>query len=191
MVSRLAPVPNRVFVDTNVVWHWHTWGDLIADNMDFNEQEILAKIGSKGLEDMIGIRWLYQVATYDGNIEFVVSENTLEELHRRAHDNRGVSRFQWGAELLNWWEEQLATIMDDEDFEDSHKRAQTWLDQGILDFLPDSEDRLLIAAAYAAHCGIFLTMDYKTILPYRDRINELTRMRVLRPSEYAEVNWGL
>jgi len=60
------------------------------------------------------------------------------------------------------------------------------LDHGVLDFLPDSEDRLLIAAAFAAHCGIFLTMDYRTILPYRDRIKELTKMRVLRPSEYAQ-----
>jgi predicted nucleic acid-binding protein len=153
--------------------------------MDFNEQEIMAKIGRKGLEDMIGMRWLYQVATGDGNIEFVVSENTLQELHRRAHDAKGYSRFQWGAELLSWWTDQLATIMEDEDFDDSHERAQTSLNQGVLDFLPDSADRLLVAAAFSAHCGIFLTMDYKTILPYRDRINELARMRVLRPSEYA------
>lgn len=189
MASNIALEPNRVFVDTNVVWNWHTYGDLIADNMDFNDQEILAKIGSKGLEDVEGIRWIYQVATGEGNIEFVISQNTLQELHRKAYDARGFSRFQWGGELLDWWEEQLATIMDYENFEDSHRRAQTWLDHGIFDFLPDSEDRLLIAAAFAEHCGIFLTMDYRTILPYRDRIKELTKMRVLRPSEYAKEVW--
>ena|SRR2546422_3854744 len=104
----------------------------------------------------------------------------------RTHDQNGISRYQWGGELLDWWEEQSGDYMEFEDFESSHNRAQTWLDHGVLDFLPDSEDRLLIAAAFAAHCGIFLTMDYRTILPYRDRIKELTKMRVLRPSEYAQ-----
>jgi predicted nucleic acid-binding protein len=160
--------------------------------MDFNEQEIVFKIGVKGLEDLNGLRGPYQVAQHYGTIDFVTSENTLQELHRRAHDDKGFSRLQFGAELLDWWTEQLATIYDDEDFTDSQTRAQTWLDYGVFDFLPDSEDRLLIAAAFAAHCSIFLTMDFKTILPYRDRIYELTGMRVLRPSEYwQEVNKGL
>jgi predicted nucleic acid-binding protein len=154
--------------------------------MDFNDEEVTAKIGRKGLEDTYGIRWLYQVGTNDGTLEFVVTENVLRELHRRANDQKGFSRYQWGAELLDWWEEQLGDNMEFEDFTYSHKRAQTWLDQSVLDFLPDSADRLLIAAAFAAHCGVFLTMDYKTILPYRDRIKELTKMRVLRPSEYAK-----
>jgi len=123
--TSLALVENRVFADTNVVWNWHTYGDLIADNMDFDDKEVIAKIGRKGLEDMYGISWLYQVATSDGNIEFVVTENVLRELHRRTHDQNGISRYQWGGELLDRWEEQSGDYMEFEDFESSHNRAQT------------------------------------------------------------------
>jgi len=184
MVSYLAPVRNRVFLDTNIVWNWHTYGEEISDNLDFNAQEVTAKIGKKGLKDLEGFRGINEIASRYGSIDFVTSLNTIEELNRRTHNQKGIERLDWGKELLTWWIEQVTINYPDEDFSDSSKRAQTWLDYGVFDFLPDSGDRLLIASAMAAHCGIFLTMDYKTILPHWHRIGELTRMRVLRPAEF-------
>jgi hypothetical protein len=83
--KNFLPVHNRAFLDTNVVWNWHTYGEEIADNMDFDEHAVVAKVGIKGLEDIIGIRELYQVAHHYGSIAFVTSENTLQELNKIRH----------------------------------------------------------------------------------------------------------
>ena len=142
------------------------------------------RLGHNAIIDLEAFGWIYDAAQHYGTFDFITSLNTLDELSRRAHDDRGAFRYEFAGELFDWWMEQVQSKYQDEDFSDSIRRAQTWIDHGTFDFLPHSEDRLLVASGMAAHCSIFLTMDYKTILPYHKRICELTHMAVFRPSEY-------
>ncbi|GEM_PF-6834716 len=183
MVDYLDPKPNRVFLDTNVIWHWHTFGDQIEEMAGWDD-ETIQRLGPKAIIDLEAFGWIYDAAQRYGTFDFVTSLNTLHELQSKAHDDKGVFRLEFAQELFDWWVEQIKTHYPDEDFRDSMSRARTWLGHGTFDFLPHSEDRLLVASGMAAHCSIFLTMDYKTILPYRKKIWELTRMSVSRPSQF-------
>ena len=49
-----------------------------------------------------------------------------------------------------------------------------------LAVLPDEEDRILIVDALELGCGVFLTMDYRTVLSHQELVGKLG-IRVLRP----------
>ena len=59
------------------------------------------------------------------------------------------------------------------------------MNKGKLSFLPHIGDRFLLASAVASKCNVFLTMDYRTILIHRQRIEKVVDpMEVLRPCEF-------
>lgn len=149
-----------------------------------NEKEITAKIGIAGYNDLLALDSIIQAAERYGIVELVTTEDTLDELYAKSGDAEGDGRFQFGLELFSMWKEIQAEYPFEEDFTDSTTRAKTWLEYGVFDFLKDSNDRRLIASAMASHCKIFLTMDYRTILPRRRRIAKLTKLEVLRPIQY-------
>jgi predicted nucleic acid-binding protein len=183
LVFYLDPKHNRVFLDTNIVWNWHTFGSQIEENASFDEK-VVKRLGKEAIRDLRAFGWLYEVSGHYGTFDFVTSPNTIDELCRKANNAIGRGRLEFAEQVLTWWIDQVEINYPDEDFTDSERRANTWLAYGVFDFLPDSADRLLVASAMASHCSIFLTMDYKTILPYHHRIWELTKIFVMRPVEY-------
>ena len=52
-----------------------------------------------------------------------------------------------------------------------------------LAVLPDEEGRILLVNALDLGCDVFLTMDYRTVLPHREMVGKLG-IRVMRPREY-------
>lgn len=175
---------HRVFLDTNIVWNLHSFSEEIYDNTDFDEGIVLSKIGKRGLEDLEALRKLTQVAERYGSIEFVTAESTLSELGRKMHDNKGIDRIRWGFELFNWWLEEISINYPEEDFNKYEKLAQDIFMSNRLYFLHDSEDEILILNAVARNCGVFLTMDYKTIWNLKNRIKAVVPLSVSKPLEY-------
>jgi len=72
----------------------------------------------------------------------------------------------------------------EEDFSKYEKLAQDIFMTNRLYFLHDSEDEILILNAVARNCGVFLTMDYKTIWNVKNKIEAVVPLSVSRPLEY-------
>lgn len=175
---------HRIFLDTNVAWNLNTFSEEIYDNVSIDENSVIARIGRKGLEDLRGLRGITTVTGYYGSIELVTAPTTILELKKKAHDGRGIRRMQWGLELLDWWLNEITINHPGENFKQYEGLAQQLFDSHSLDFLPDSEDRLLILAAVVTNCRVFLTMDYKSIWNLKKKIEHIVPMLILRPSEY-------
>jgi hypothetical protein len=175
---------HRIFLDTNIVWFLDTFSEEIYDNVNFDENSIVARIGRRGPEDLRALRGITEVAGCYGSIEFVTAPETISELEKKAHNDRGIRRMYWGIELLDWWLNEITINHPEEDFKQSKRLAQRLLNSQKLDFLPDSEDKFLILTAVARNCGVFLTMDYKSIWNLKNKLESISPLLILRPSEY-------
>jgi len=60
------------------------------------------------------------------------------------------------------------------------------LNSGILDVIPDYNDKLLICDAISYHCDVFCTRDWKSILKHRANISSLP-IQIITPLEW----WNL
>lgn len=122
MIYYLTPKHNRVFLDTNVVWNLHTFGEEIYSGVDFGKNAAASKLGNREIQDLIALRELAYIAERYGSIVFVTAENTIKELERRANNSKGAGRLSWGYELLDWWNRELDLNYPDEDFTYSAQR---------------------------------------------------------------------
>ena len=175
---------HRIFLDTNITWNLDTFSEEIYDNVSVDENSVIARIGRRGLEDLRALRGITAVTGHYGSIEFVTAPTTILELEKKAHDDRGIRRMHWGFELLDWWLNEITINHPEEDFKQYEGLAQQLFNSHTLDFLPDSEDRLLILAAVASNCGVFLTMDYRSIWNLKNKIEHIVPRLILRLSEY-------
>jgi hypothetical protein len=175
---------HRIFLDTNIAWNLDTFSEEIYDNVRFQENSVIARIGRKGLVDLKGLRGITSVAEHYGNIEFVTAPKTILELKKKVHNDRGIRRMHWGIELLDWWLNEITINYPEEDFKQYERLATQLFNSHVIGFFSDSEDRFLILAAVASNCGVFLTMDYKSIWNLKIKLEPIVPLLILRPSEY-------
>ena len=89
-------------------------------------------------------------------------------------------------EVWDYWITIIEENNDLPSFVEAEKTKIKLLSSGILDIIPDIEDRLLICDAVVYKCDCFCTRDYKTILKHRNRLSSIP-IKIISPKEW----WNL
>ena len=90
---------------------------------------------------------------------------------------------EWFAEVWNYWLDTLKYDNDLPSYADRDNAKTYLIASGILDVLPDLNDRLLICDAISYKCDCFCTRDYKTIIKHRGSLTKLP-IKILTPNEW-------
>ncbi len=165
----------RVFLDTNIVQTLQSqwFREYFFDGYWSPEAEKqIEHRGSRFSEDIHALA-AWMDLTRRGGWPIAVSRQTFEEL--RAHPDMGRR-----SRLLRW----VSELNEYSAWSAAHYAGPAYADSAFA-FLPDPGDAVLIREAIELGCATFLTMDYKTIHRFRDRILE-AGIEVLRPVEFME-----
>jgi len=172
-------IPRRVFLDTSVVNLALDYGGQIH-----NGEEVPKSIPRRRRNDidaLIGIfatggRAFWQLA---------ISPQTYREVTNTCDPHRKYHLEGWFAELWHCWRE-IVRVMDNlPTFIEAEEARIGLLASGLLDVLPDPEDRVLICDAVVYRCDAFCTRDWRTILKHRAALSNLP-LKILTPSEWWE-----
>jgi hypothetical protein len=185
----LENIPGRVFLDTSVVNFWMDHGQEISEGSapaaclpgpDLADIEALHGI------HMTGQRALWQLA---------ISPHTYQEVLNTRDPIRRYYLENWFFEIWNYWQEIIRSNDDLPTFVEAEATRIRILSSGVLDVLPDIEDRILIIDAIVYNCDLFCTRDRRTIIKHRDALSSLG-IPILTPSEwwqrvqpYASIWW--
>ena len=178
-------IPRRVFLDTSVVNLALDYGGQIH-----NGEEIPEGIPRRVREDidaLIGIFATGQRAFW----QMAISPQTYREVTNTSDPRRLYHLEGWFAELWHYWRE-IVRVMDNlPTFIEAEEARIGLLASGLLDILPDLEDRVLVCDAVVYRCDAFCTRDWHTILKHRKALTGLP-LRVLTPREWWEEikPWG-
>ena len=152
--------PLYVLLDTSVVQNLYIFSEYIWDNYLSEEMDKkLIKLGNKIRNDIYALGII--IDQYSPVIP-VISNLSLYELSNIGNEIKRENLLTWGFELLDYSLDMLKN-----DF------TQFIPEQTIFsDFLKDKIDRLLLGECWKGNFDAFITMDYKTILKYRDRLKK-------------------
>jgi len=192
MFAKISKGNYLSFLDTNIVQNLHTFGEFIFDGYCSPEsQERLSKkcSCSRGKpcvqQDIYALREII-LAWRDG-WPLAVSDHIATELAEEPDPSKAFERLAWYSELAHYFDAHRDGDVEQDRFTYLQRE---WL-YHYLRALPDDADRVLIVDALELGCGVFITMDYRTILSHRKTINKLG-IEPMRPSEYlAEMGFGL
>ena len=112
-----------------------------------------------------------------------MSPRTYQEIIRTKDPRRRRALNSWLGEILSCWAQVLEDdheILNPEETINLRRRA---LASGVLDLLPDNDDRILICDAIAYDCDLFCTRDWSTILKHRDKL-PLLSVEITTPTEW-------
>ena len=173
------------FLDTNVVQNLHTFGEFVFDGYLSPEYE--ARLSAKCScskarpcirQDVYALRELAVIGR-SGAWPLAVSASVAIELDKMPDPNKRFERLAWYWELAEYFNanrpERTGLIRFTE-------LQPQWVYE-YLAVLPDEEDRILLVDALDLGCDVFLTMDYRTVLPHREMVGKLG-IRMMRPREY-------
>jgi len=173
----LQDVPRRVFLDTSSL-------NFILDNgaYIFNSMTPPVSLSKRQLQDidafckifLAGKRAFWQVA---------ISPFTYKEIISTHNANKRYYLQNWFMEVWHYWLGILEEANDLPSFVEAEHTKIELLSSGILDVIPDIEDRLLICDAIVYKCDCFCTRDWRTILKHRDHLGGLP-IKILTPSEW-------
>ncbi len=173
------------FLDTNVVQNLHTFGEFVFDG--FLSPEYEARLSAKCScakarpcirQDVYALRELAILGS-SGAWPLAVSASVATELEKEPDPNKSSKRLAWYRESAEYFNANCAERNELIRFTELQR---AWVYE-YLAVLPDEEDRILIVDALELGCGVFLTMDYRTVLSHRGLVGKLG-IRVMRPCEY-------
>jgi hypothetical protein len=165
----------RTFLDTNIIWYADWLGPYIFDR----DEAVLSsgeftRASPRRRREWFALAELFRWALHVNPV-FIVSQTVVDELREDRHPF-GVAMYEW---VVNQDEYSLQVPANEADF----RLLSAIPDHSIIDFVPDRNDRRLLAEAPFYACDSFLTMDERTIWRFRQRIQEQRGIRVLRPTE--------
>ena len=171
----------RVFLDTNVVQNLASFGEYFYDGyLSPEAEEQIFTRGNRFTDDIEALAsWVG--LTQRGGWPIAVSQRTFLELDAIPNGTKRFRLLQWAGELKGYFSTFAASYVESED--DPYPGVR--VSPESISFLPDYGDAVLVSEAIELGCSDFLTMDYKSILPYRDRIRHMG-LEVLRPVEFME-----
>lgn len=179
-----------IFLDTNVVQYLSSFGEFIYDSyLSPEREEKLSRLGSKIADDVHALGDLMDWGRR-GGLPIVISSRTWDELAATRNRSKRARLLPWCSELAQYsagWLEAMADGLDDgrpnqtEVLTPTQRHTMTQL----FTMLPDQSDRHLVIDALSLRCGVFLTMDYKTIWSKREGIAKFG-IRILRPVELTD-----
>jgi hypothetical protein len=177
MTPQLEEIPLKVLLDTSVVQNLLTFGEYVYDNYLSEKLSIkLNRLSDELKNDIDTLRYIFG-PTLRSPVIPIISTLSLCELGMTFDEEKRQSLLRWGFDLLDYSISAAGY--------DSNPISP---EQTIFsDFLPNKIDRLLLGECRRAKCQAFITMDYRTILRFRNRIKNEARVNVYSPSEW----WSL
>jgi hypothetical protein len=173
----LSPdIPGRIFLDTSVVNFILDYGEQIHDGMLIPgnlSDRIVSDINAFYNIFLTGQRAMWQLA---------VSSHTYEEVIKTPDPKRLHYLENWFFEIWHYWCSIIEDSNDLPSVREIQARRVELLASGVLEILPDLEDRILLCDAILYQCDCFCTRDWRTILKYRYKLNTLP-IHILNPSE--------
>jgi hypothetical protein len=173
-------IPGRAFLDTSVVNFILDYGGQIHDGMLLTEnlnERIVRDINALYNIFLTGQRAFWQLA---------VSPYTYREVIDTSDTTRLYYLENWFFEVWYYWCDIINGNNDLPSLDEVKTLRTKFLDSGILERLPDLEDRILVGDAILYRCDCFCTRDWKTILRYRDELADLP-LRILTPTEWWSI----
>ncbi len=172
-----------LFLDTNMIQWLGRFGEAIFDNVlrEGLRRRIKTRHGEQALDELESMRRIAQIAQR-GSLPIAVSERSVREFLRTSQPDKRHRLVVWADELISWWRANRVSLLG-HDFDESAE-VLALSESTRLDFLPDYDDRLLIAEAMVLGCDIFLTLDRKTILRFRRKVIPLG-LEPMTPAEFV------
>jgi hypothetical protein len=153
------------------------YGDQIHNGEDIPEG--IPRRLRKDVDALIGVFATGQRAFW----QMAVSPQTYREVTNTDDPHRRHYLEGWFAELWHCWREILVAMDNLPTFIEAEETRWSLLACGLLEVLPDPEDRVLICDAIVYRCDAFCTRDWRTILKHREALSELP-LKILTPSEW-------
>lgn len=184
ILERFESLPGRLLLDTCIlnllqdegayIWEGEIPDELDEDNID---------------TELKALRFIFQI-NERAMFQFVISPLTIGELAAIRNFAERESRIRWALDVLDTWHITIWETKDDTVRQRRTLSSELSELEGELREIPDlcrnPYDRLLLLETRIANCDAFLTIDIKTILRHKKKIQELG-IRVLLPSEF----WNL
>lgn len=174
-------LPQLTLLDTNIVQNLQTFGEFIYDySLSDDAEARLLKFSRRTREDLLALQ-IFMGTVQRSGWPLMVSDYSMQELAATRDASRRLQLQLWAGELAAY---SVESGWDGEIGYDENRAAvaRTLLRTGEFNFLPDRGDRLLVLSALTFGCDIFLTMDYRTIWRFRDRLTNFG-LSVMRPVE--------
>ena len=175
--------PGPIFLDTNVVQALATFGSYIYDRSLTDElRRKMVSHGSRYTADIEALAKLIPVLQRM-SWPLVVSPVTLLE-------HREYLRLDWDIALFDYFVSSATAaqlrLLNAGTTPDQVPLPLEGQVPTELDFLPDANDRALIDDALSFDCKWFLTLDYRSIWRFRDRLAHFG-IKVVTPSEAVAI----
>lgn len=174
---KLTEIPGRSFLDTSTLNFILENGEYIFDGV--SPPNSLNTRQTQDIEAFFNIfltgkRASWQLAISPFSYKEVIS--TQDEIKQHYLQN-------WFMEVWHYWLGILEQGNDLASFIEAENTKIKLLSSGILDILPDIEDRILICDAVVYNCDCFCTRDWRTILKYRNSLVSLP-IKIISPTEW-------
>jgi hypothetical protein len=172
-----AGIPGRTFLDTSCVNFILEHGECIFDGVTPPKQlsgRIIEDINALYNIFLTGKRASWQLAVSPATYEEII--NTQDSTKRHYLEN-------WFMDVWHYWRSILEEGHDLPSSVESRLTRIKLLSSGILNMLPDAEDRMLLCDAIGYKCDCFCTRDWYTILKHRDMLASLP-ISILTPTEW-------
>lgn len=175
----MLDIPGRAFLDTSVVNFWLDYGAQISGEASIPDRltnEEIADIKALNRINLTGQRASWQLA---------ISPHTYQEVMNTTNPSRRHYLETWFFEIWGYWQGIIRENNDLPTFNEAESVRIDILSSGILEVLPDVEDRILLLDAIVYNSDLFCTRDRSTIIKYRDVLKPLSIL-ILTPSEWWE-----
>lgn len=180
LMTKLEDVPGRAFLDTSSLNFILDYGEYIHDGMPIPRglsQRIVNDINAFYNIFFTGQRASWQLAISPFAYKEIISTKDA----RKQHYLEG-----WFMEVWRYWLGILDENNDLPSFIEAEHTKVSLLSSGVLDILPDIEDRILICDAIVYNCDCFCTRDWRTILKYRDNLSSLP-IKIITPEKWWQL----
>lgn len=170
-------IPGRAFLDTSSLNFILEYGDCIFDGISPPE-----KANKRVTEDIMAFHKIFLVgkrATW----QLAISPFTYKEVISTQDPKQKHFLEKWFMQVWGYWLDLLEKNNDLPSFIEAEHIKIRLLSSGILDILPDIEDRMLICDALVYRCNCFCTRDWKTILKHRNQLATLP-IQITTPLEW-------
>jgi len=176
----LEDIPGRAFLDTSTL-------NFILDNGEYIFDAVTPPVSLSGrlLQDIDALYNIF-LAVERASFQLAISPFTYKEIIGTQDVTQRYYLQKWFTDVWHYW---LAILEEANDLPSTVEAENTrieMLSSGILDVLPDIEDKILICDAIVYRCDCFCTRDWRTILKHRDHLKVLP-IKILTPTEWWEL----
>ena len=177
---RIEEIPGRAFLDTSSLNFILEYGECIFDALE--PSETLSRRIIDDINAFYNIFLTGQRATW----QLAISPFTYKEVISTQEVSKKYYLEKWFMDVWHYWLNIIEENDDLPSFIEAERIKIDLLSSGVLDTLPDIEDRILICDAVVYKCDCFCTRDYRTILKHREDMTSLP-IKIVTPTEW----WNL